>query len=154
MLFPRTIRPVTFSVEGDRNLPPEVYQYCRHIFGAKSSPTSVNYVLHQTAKDNSSKLPLAADAIMKNIYMDDLFKSEKDKEIMVNMCQDLTNLLSKGGFRLTKWSSNSREVLSNIPESELAPCLKGLDLDDKLPTERVLGAFYPATNPECHFFRL
>ncbi len=79
---------------------------------------------------------------MKNFYMDDLFNSEKDKEIAVNMCQDLTNLLSKGGFRLTKWCSNSREVLSNIRESELAPCLKGLDLDGKLPTERALGALW------------
>jgi hypothetical protein len=81
-----------FLWRDDRNSPPEVYQYCRHIFGAKSSPTSVNYVLHRTAKDNSGELPLAAEAIMKNSYMDDFFKSEKDKEIAVNMCQDLTNL--------------------------------------------------------------
>jgi hypothetical protein len=74
--------------------------------------------------------------------MDDLLKTEKDEEIAVDMCQDLTNLLSKGGFRLTKWCSNSREDLSNIPESELAPCLKGLYLDCKLPIERALGALW------------
>ena len=126
----------------DRNSPPEVYQYCRHIFGAKSSPTSVNYALHRTAKDNSSEFPLAAEAIMRNFYMDDLFKSEKDKEIAVDMClQDLSNLLSKDCFRLARWCSDSREVLSNIPESELAPCPKSLDLDGKLPIERALGAF-------------
>jgi hypothetical protein len=81
---------------------------------------------------------LAAEAIMKNLYMNNLFKSEKYEEIAVDMCQDLTNLLSKGGFRLTKWCSNSRDVLSNIPESEFAPCLKGLDLNGTLATERAL----------------
>jgi hypothetical protein len=60
-----------FQWRDDRNSPPEVYRYCRQIFGAKSSPTSVNYVLHRTAKDNSSEFPLAAEAIMKNFYMDD-----------------------------------------------------------------------------------
>ena len=79
---------------------------------------------------------------MKNFYMDDLFKSEKDEEVAVDMCQDLTNLLSKGGFRLTKWCRNSRKDLSNIPESELAPCLKGHDLDGKLPIKRALGALW------------
>ncbi|CAB4033211.1 Hypothetical predicted protein [Paramuricea clavata] len=122
----------------DRNSPPEVYQYCQHIFGAKSSPTSVNYVLHRTTKDNSSEFPLAAEAIMKTFT----WTNSLSQEIAVDMCQDLTNLLSKGGFRLTKWCSNSREVLSNIPESELAPCLKGLGLDGKLPIERALGALW------------
>jgi hypothetical protein len=74
-----------FLWRDDRNSPPEVYQHCRHIFGEKSSSTSVNYVLHRTAKDNSSEFPLAAEAIMKNVYMDDLLKSEKEEEIAVDM---------------------------------------------------------------------
>ena len=31
----------------------EVYEYTRHVFGAKSSPTCANYALHQVAKDNA-----------------------------------------------------------------------------------------------------
>ena len=42
---------------------PDVYQYCRHIFGAKSSPTSVNYVLRQTAEDNRREFPKAAETV-------------------------------------------------------------------------------------------
>ena len=51
--------------------------------------------------------------------------------------RELTQLLARGGFRLTKWSSSSRNVLSKIPQQELAA---SVDLDlDELPIERSLG---------------
>lgn len=41
---------------------------------------------------------------------------------------------------MTKWSSNSREVLSSLPEQERAKEIKNLDLDrDELLIERALG---------------
>ena len=47
-------------------------------------------------------------------------------------------LLAKGGFHLTKWISNSREVLEEIPPGERAPSMANLDLED-LPIDRALG---------------
>ena len=53
---------------------------------------------------------------------------------------DLRSLLSRGGFRLTKWISNSRRVLEAIPEAERAKEVKSLDLSKvDLPVERALG---------------
>ena len=46
--------------------------------------------------------------------------------------------MKKGGFRLMKWISNDRKVLSEIPESERAKSVVSLDIDD-LPTECTLG---------------
>ena len=41
---------------------------------------------------------------------------------------------------MTKWSSNSRKVLSSLPEQERAKVIKNLDLDkDELPMEMALG---------------
>ena len=41
---------------------------------------------------------------------------------------------------MRKWISNSREVLSEIPEEYRSKTFKELDLDtDELPAERVLG---------------
>ena len=51
--------------------------------------------------------------------------------------KDLTSLLKKGGFRLTKWLSNSHEVMESIPESERATSVKDLDFDHA-PIERAL----------------
>ena len=48
-------------------------------------------------------------------------------------------LLEKGGFRRTKRTSNSREVLASIPEDKRARPTINLDLDE-LPIERALGA--------------
>ena len=48
--------------------------------------------------------------------------------------------MRKGGLRLHKFTSNSREVLESIPEEELATGLRNLDLNQSpLPLERALG---------------
>ena len=52
-------------------------------------------------------------------------------------------LLRHGGFRLTKWMSNSRDVLSSIPNSERARTELTLDLD-AMQVERVLGCHWKA----------
>ena len=45
----------------------EVYQYTRHIFGAKDSPTCANYVLQRTARDHEKEYPDAAKAVHQKI---------------------------------------------------------------------------------------
>ena len=53
---------------------------------------------------------------------------------------DLCKLMVIGGFNLTKWVSNDRQVLESIPPEERAKDMKELDLEcDMLPTERALG---------------
>lgn len=48
-----------------------------------------------------------------------------------------------GGFKLTKWVSNSRTVLASIPEDDRSKQMKNLALDrEKLPTDRVLGLYW------------
>ena len=45
-----------------------------------------------------------------------------------------------GGFRLTKFHSNSRQFLATIPDDEKSKCLKELDLSiNTIPEERALG---------------
>ena len=48
-----------------------VYQYTRHIFGAKDSPTCANYALQCTARDNVSQYPDATKAVLEYFYMED-----------------------------------------------------------------------------------
>ncbi len=51
--------------------------------------------------------------------------------------------MSLGGFNLTKWISNKREVIEAIPESELSKELKNIDYQkDTLPVERALGVHW------------
>ena len=72
--------------------------------------------------------------------MDDCLRSVATYTQAVCLAGQLRELLSKGGFRLTKWISNSREVINSVPESERAPSVKDLDLNKNLAlTERALG---------------
>ena len=61
-----------------------VYQYTRHIFGAKDSPTCVNYALQRTARDNAKFYPEAAKAVLENFYMDDYLDSVESPEKAIN----------------------------------------------------------------------
>ena len=70
--------------------------------------------------------------------MDDCLKSSKDEQVAIYTAQQLRLLLSQGGFRLTKWLSNSRTVIESVPEAERSKSLKEVPLSS-LPTERALG---------------
>ena len=70
--------------------------------------------------------------------MDDCLKSVRTRQGARTLVSELTELLSRGGFHLTKWMSNDREVLASIPQSERAKSVIDLDLDE-LPVKRTLG---------------
>ena len=78
------------------------------------------------------------DTVNRNFYVDDCLRSVATVHEASRLANQLVQLLAKGGFRLTKWISNSREVLEQIPSGERAPSIANLDLED-LPTDRALG---------------
>ena len=98
------------------NEPVQIYEYQRHVFGAKSSPTCANYALKQIAVDNEDKLPIAAKTIQNNFYMEDFIKSVETPEEAIKVFKQLQPLLSKHGFALKKWITNSNVVTNAIPE--------------------------------------
>ena len=83
-----------------------VYQYVRHIFGSKDSPTCANYALQQTARDNRIQFLEAANSVENNFYMDDYLESSPTTNEATKKAQDLVEMLAKGGFNLPKFVSN------------------------------------------------
>ncbi|XP_033109301.1 uncharacterized protein LOC117110650 [Anneissia japonica] len=113
-----------------------------HLFGATSSPSCAGYALRRTAADNESEHNVAAvETVRNNFYVDDCLKSVKTTEEAIELSSQLRELLAKGGFRLTKWLSNDRQVLEKIPKSERAATVFNLDLQE-LPVERTLGVLW------------
>ena len=96
----------------------EVYEYTRHVFGAKSSPTCANYALHQVAKDNAVNDESLVKTVLRNFYMDDFLKSVRTTQEAIKIYQKVRDILSKGGFKLTKWITSDEEVKSQIPETD------------------------------------
>ena len=97
------------------NEPVQIYEYQRHVFGAKSSPTCANYAL-KVGLDNEEEYPIAAKAIQNNFYMDDFIKSVKTTEEAIEVFSQPQVLLSQHGFELKKWISNNDAVNKAIPE--------------------------------------
>ena len=136
----------------ETNRDPDIYQMLVMLFGAASSPCTANYVLRKTADydcEDPSFSPETIEAVKRNFYMDDLLKSVRDETSATQLQKELTVLLARGGFRLTKCSSSSREVLSQIPNQEMASPSVNLELDE-LPVERSLGLLW---NTETDSFR-
>ena len=117
------------------------------IFGAKSSPTSANYRLKRTAIDNqNTSSEETTSTVLRDFYMDDLLKSLPSEDETAQLALQLIDLLSRGGFRLTKFMSNSRYVLAQLPAKDIlsSPGIsKPFDLDlDSLPVERAFGVLW------------
>ena len=125
--------------EGDTTKAPETYRMAVHLFGGARSPSVCAYDLQKTARDNSRDFrPEVIDAILRDFYVDDFFKSFQTEAETIEAVTDLPNLLAKGGFGLCKWLSNKKEVLQAISEPERAAGLQDLNLQ-ALPVERTLG---------------
>ena len=77
------------------------------------------------------------ERVKRNMCVDDMMKSTGTTEKAVGLASQLCKLLEKGGFCLTKWYGNDREMLATIPESERAKSVVNLELK-KLPTEGAL----------------
>ena len=137
--------------DGDFNISPEEFQMTVHLFRPTSSPSCANFALRKTAKDNATENNSeAVETVLKNFYVDDCLKSVATTDEAVKLAGDLRDLLAKGGFRLTKWLSNDKEVLKSIPESERATSVKTLDFSDIL-TERALGVQWNVNHDKFTF---
>ena len=129
----------------------DVYQYVRHIFGAKCSPTCSNYALRRTAQDNKDSFRLEAEVVERNFYVDDLFKSVPSLLKACYLQAGLVKLLSLGGFNLTKWISNDKDFLKAVPKEERAQSVRRIVDGDTLPTERALGVTWDVQNDTSIF---
>ena len=129
---------------GDMNGTLVEYRMTVHPFGAVSSPSCSNFALRKTANENEAEVGMAAaETMCRNFYVDDCLKSVATKAEATELISCLRQACGKGGFRLTKFICNERDVLESVPEEERSKDVKLLDLNyDDLPIERALGVHW------------
>ena len=112
-----------------------------YLFGATSSPWCSNVALQRTAEENKQCCPPDVyNMIYNNVYVGDFLKSVSAEQETKSVMLDIIELYSRGGFKLTKWISNSQEVIEAVPVEERANNLKKLDLaQEDLPAGKALG---------------
>ena len=93
-----------------------------------------------------------ASFIKENFYVDDGLKSVPAVPEAIELIKNNTEMCMKGGFRLHKFTSNSKEVVQSTPTESRAKDIKELDLNcDFLPPERVLGVEWNIENDAFRF---
>ena len=122
-----------------------VYQYTRHIFGAKDLPTCANYALQRTARDNVNQYPEATKAVLENFYVDDYLDSVESPERALKRSKELVHLLNLGGFKLTKFVSNVPNLADRIDGSTQSTETK-LIASPKEDSSHVLGLKWDHNN--------
>ena len=124
-----------------------------HLFGAVLSPTYENLALPKSVEEYhhlyNSDVHHAANEYF---YVYDCVMPIDTDEHTAAVARNVADLCNKGGFHLTKWSSNSRSVLLDLPVEERASHLRNLDLEQTLlPMERALGVYWCAESDRFSF---
>ena len=124
--------------DGGTDEHPKEYVMTVHIFGATNSPCTAHSMLKRTADDNEHDFdPTTLETLRRNFYVDDVLRAVPTPEAAIKLSNQLTKLCARGGFNLTKFLSNDRRVLAEIPVKKRET--PSLDLDfDELPVNRAL----------------
>ena len=121
------------------------FQFTSLIFGATCSPFCAIYVLHKCAEDNKIQFPAALNAIKRHFYIDDYIQSISTIADAENSTSQTKDCLKKGGFRLTKFVSNTAEVLAETSND---------GKDETKGIMRVLGQKWNVKTDDCIMFPL
>ena len=102
---------------------PEIYEYVRHVFGAKCSPTCADHALQTCTNDKASYYPSVQRLFHQRFYMDDFYLSTDTISEAIQHMENLRCVLLKGGINLTKWVSTNKTFLTAVPaeHKELLP---------------------------------
>ncbi|GAA48316.1 hypothetical protein CLF_101458 [Clonorchis sinensis] len=130
------------ELEAEEDSPDEAWEpvaSADRLARATSSSFCATFALRKTVKEFGLDYAISAcSAIDNNLYVDDCLKSLPDPVTAKCFVNEISALLSKGGFRMRNWSSNNRGVLSVTAPTELTSGVRNLTTE-QLPIKRALG---------------
>lgn len=83
-------------------------------YGLNCAPFLALRVIKQLEIDEGSRFPRAASIISSDMYVDDIVTGASSIEEALVLQQEVIDLLGKGHFSLSKWASNSKEILKAV----------------------------------------
>ena len=89
----------------------DLNEFLGHVFGAKSSNCVAIFTLQHHVEQHSAEYgPLVVQAVMRNMYIDDLIKSLRNTKVAKDFRIGITAALEDAGMNLCKWRSSHPEV--------------------------------------------
>lgn len=94
--------------------PLKIYRLTTLPFGLNCSPYLAIRTIQALADRNINKYPYEAKIIKEQIYVDDLLTGGNNEKEILQTIHNITSILSSGGFKLDKWSSNNKQILEKL----------------------------------------
>ena len=88
------------------------------IFGLRSSPAILGATIRFYLALNAEEKSEVEEILKDSLYVDDLVSGARNDEVGFELYKNSKELMSKGGFNLRKWNSNSKELLEVINKEE------------------------------------
>lgn len=114
-------------------------------FGTAPAAYLAVKTLQHLASIEKQNHPQASKTISEDFYVDDLLTGAETEQEAIQKYKEITEILSKGGFELRKWISNSSTVLHAIPQAAREISLP-ISLDDTNTTKTLGIHYHPATD--------
>ena len=125
--------------------------HCRmtsHLFGGVWCARSATYALRRLLCDHCDVSDMVSDVVNNSFYVDDCLLSVPGRDETIKTIKGTISLLSKGGFKLTKFVANDAEVLSCLPVDDRATEPKDLSTGTN---SKVLGVKWNVSRDEFYF---
>ena len=128
------------------------WQWVRILFGNLASPDISQKVLSENAKLFKAEFPLAAQAVLEAMYMDDILKSVETASEAIQLARELPPLHMKCGMKICKFECNDISVMKTIPK-EIHSTKVDLEKEtgSVFDTTRVLGILWNANTDQFQF---
>lgn len=133
----------------DPDDPIETYELSTVTYGLSPSSFLATRALQQVAVDEGHAYPLAGPAVPKSFYVDDFIGGAQTVEEAIQLRQELSELLAKGGFALRKWTSNQLPVLSGLSADEIGT-QSSIKFDEN-ETVKALGISWEPESDDLRF---
>ncbi|XP_075158181.1 uncharacterized protein LOC142231459 [Haematobia irritans] len=143
----RTFQRVLFRM--NPNEPVQDYQLDTVTFGVNCAPFLAIRTLLQLADDIRETFPLASNILRNAMYVDDALVGAHSIPEAIESKKQLVSALNSAGFSMRKWTSNSKQILSDVPEDQLL-FKDFLEFDDRSST-KTLGIRWNATSDSFFF---
>ena len=117
------------------NPKPVVYRFNRLVFGLRP-PSILGATIEHHLRLFEQSEPEIAELLKDSLYVDDLITGEENDAKAFNVYKKSKDIMSKGGFNLRKWRSNSSNLLKlikndRIPQKQSEPASNNPNEDDE-----------------------
>ena len=86
---------------------PTIFKMTRLTFGINSSPFLAIAIAQSHAQESKENFPEASEAVENDMYVADVLTGAENESNALTLQKSSDAMMKVGGFKLTKWASNS-----------------------------------------------